>query len=104
MKHWFQKIRDNIGVNLSRTTDSPQTRFSIVTKGKLLLLAIAMAGLWYLAAPTVLTTEERVLWKKVHAAQQHLSQWREHNGTAASAESDPWNCGLIGVEWGRMGQ
>ena len=99
MKHWFQKTTDNTAVNLSRTTDSPQKRFSIVTKGKLLLLAVVMAGLWYLAAPAVLTTEERVLWKKVHAAQQHLSQWREHNGSAASDESDPWNCGLIGVEW-----
>ncbi len=98
MKHWLQKIRDNTGVTI-RTTDSPQKRFSIVTKGKLLLLAVAMAGLWYLAAPAVLTSEERVLWRKVQAAQQHLSQWREHNGTAASDESDPWHCGLIGVEW-----
>jgi poly-gamma-glutamate system protein len=99
MKNWFQKARENTVVNLSRTTDSSQKRFPIVTKGKLLLLAVAMAGLWYLAAPAVLSTEERVLWKKVHAAQQHLSQWREHKGTAASDESDPWNCGLIGVEW-----
>ncbi len=99
MKHWFQNIRDITAVNFTRTTDFPQRRFSIVTKGKLLLLAVAMAGLWYLAAPAVLSTEERVLWEKVRAAQQHLSQWRENNGTAATHEDDPWNCGLIGVEW-----
>ena len=99
MRHWFQKIRDYTGVNLIRTTDTSQKHFSIVTKTRLLLLAIGMAGLWYLAAPAVLTTEERMLWEKVRAAQQHLSQWREHNGTATSRESDPFNCGLIGVEW-----
>jgi len=63
------------------------------------LLAAAMAGLWYLAAPGVLTPEERLLWEKIRAAQQHLSQWREHDGTSEPQESDPWNCGLIGLEW-----
>lgn len=99
MKHWFQKIRDITGADLNWTTDSPQIRFAIVTKGKLLLLAVGMAGLWYLAAPAVLSTKERVLWEKVQAAQQHLTRWRESNGTAASHEADPWHCGLIGVEW-----
>ena len=99
MKHWLQKTRDSTGANLTRFEDSSQKRFSIFTKGKLLLLAVAMAGLWYLAAPAVLSTEERMLWQKVRAAQLHLSLWREQNGTAASVESDPWKCGLIGVEW-----
>jgi len=62
-------------------------------------LATAMAGLWYLAAPGVLIPEERLLWERVRAAQQHLSQWREHDSAAESLESDPWNCGLIGLEW-----
>ena len=66
---------------------------------RLLLLAAGMAALWYLAAPAVLTSSERLLWEKVRSAQHHLSQWRDENGTAASAEDDPWNCGLIGVEW-----
>lgn len=99
MKHWLQKTRDSTGANLTRFADSSQVSFSNFTKGKLLLLAVAMAGLWYLAAPAVLSTEERMLWQKVRAAQLHLSQWREQNGTAASVESDPWKCGLIGVEW-----
>ena len=58
-----------------------------------------MAGLWYLAAPAVLSSEERLLWEKVRAAQLHLVQWRQQNGTGASAQSDPWDCGLIGLEW-----
>jgi len=70
-----------------------------MARGKLLLLALGMAGLWYLAAPGVLTTEERSLWEKVRAAQQHLAFWRQNNGTATPLQNDPWKCGLIGVEW-----
>jgi len=70
-----------------------------MARGKLLLLALGMAGLWYLATPGVLTTEEQSLWEKVHAAQQHLTLWRLNNGTATPLQNDPWKCGLIGVEW-----
>ena len=80
-------------------TDMTQQRFLRFARWKLFLLAIGMAGLWYVAAPTVLSSEERLLWEKVQAAQQHLSQWRLQNGTATPLESDPWNCGLIGLEW-----
>ena len=66
---------------------------------KLLLLAVAMAGLWYLAAPARLTGEENLLWEKVRAAQLHLAAWAEEKGLEAPAGSDPWACGLIGVEW-----
>jgi len=73
--------------------------FSVTAQVKLLGLAMAMAVLWYFAAASVLTAEERLLWEKVRSAQLHLSQWREHNGTATAIEDDPWNCGLIGLEW-----
>jgi poly-gamma-glutamate system protein len=73
--------------------------FSLTAQVKLLALALAMAVLWYFAAASVLTAEERLLWEKVRSAQLHLSQWREHNGTATAIEDDPWNCGLIGLEW-----
>ena len=73
--------------------------FSLTAQVKLLALALAMAVLWYFAAASVLTAEERLLWEKVRSAQLHLSQWREHNGTAAAIEDDPWNCGMIGLEW-----
>ena len=63
------------------------------------MLAVAMAGLWYLAAPAVLSSEERALWERVRAAQLHLVQWRQHNGTAVDVQMDPWGCGLIGPEW-----
>ena len=62
-------------------------------------MAVGMAGLWYLAAPSVLTSEERLLWERVRAAQLHLSQWREDSSTATPLKNDPWNCGLIGLEW-----
>jgi len=95
MKRLVQLIKDSLGVRLTPI----QKRFSFITSGRLLLLAVGMAGLWYLAAPSVLTSGERLLWEKVRAAQLHLSQWRELNGTAVPVESDPWNCGLIGIEW-----
>ena len=78
---------------------SVQERFSIINKVRLLALALGLAGLWYMAGPAVLSTEEEQLWERVQAAQTHLSQWRQFNGTATPIESDPWNCGLIGLEW-----
>ena len=66
---------------------------------KLVLLAVALAGLWYLASPASVTQEERLLWEQVRAAQLHLAEWRQDAGTASDAKNDPWDCGLIGVEW-----
>jgi len=74
-------------------------RFSFMNRGRLLLLAFVLAGLWYLAAPGLLTPSEQLLWQEVRAAQQHLSQFRQDNGNVSTQEVDPWNCGLIGVEW-----
>jgi poly-gamma-glutamate system protein len=89
-KAWFKSIL---------VSEYPQARFAQATKAKLLLLALVMAGLWYLAAPSQLTPEEQLLWEKVSAAQQHLWLWKQEQGIAASEESDPFNCGLIGIEW-----
>jgi poly-gamma-glutamate system protein len=76
-----------------------QKRFTFFNRLRLLLLAIGMAVLWYLSGPSVMTSEEDLLWEKVRSAQLHLSQWRQQNGTATPAENDPWKCGLIGLEW-----
>ena len=46
-----------------------------------------------------MTAQEQRLWEKVRSAQQHVSQWRNQNGSAATEDTDPWGCGLIGVEW-----
>lgn len=73
--------------------------FSLSVQFKLLLLAVVMAGLWYLAAPVRLTIEESLLWEKVRAAQLHMSNWGEQRGLVVPEGSDPWSCGLIGVEW-----
>ena len=87
------------GHNPGGQPGSAQERFSVINKIRLLLLALGLAGLWYLAGPAVLSTEEKQLWERVKSAQTHLSQWRQFNGTATPVESDPWNCGLIGLEW-----
>jgi poly-gamma-glutamate system protein len=84
---------------LHRTRGDGARRFQRGALGRLLLLAAALAGTWYLAAPAVLDSGERALWEKVRAAQLHLAQWRRRNGTAPAPGSDPWDCGLIGVEW-----
>lgn len=73
--------------------------FALSVRLKLLLLAVVMAGIWYLAAPASLTDEEDLLWEKVRAAQLHLGDWGEQRGLVVPAGSDPWSCGLIGVEW-----
>jgi len=73
--------------------------FEVVTRWKLILLALALAVLWVLAAPAALDPQERNLWEKVRAAQLHMAQWRRDNGTASPPGADPWGCGLVGVEW-----
>jgi poly-gamma-glutamate system protein len=78
---------------------SPQARFVSTAKWKLVLLAVALAGTWYLATQNTLTPGERALWQKVRSAQLYMTRWRAEQGTAAGSESDPWDCGLIGVEW-----
>lgn len=80
-------------------TTGGQTRFSRDSAGKLLLLAVILSGLWLSSGPGVPDADERALWNRVRSAQLHLSQWRQQQGTATAAEHDPWNCGLIGVEW-----
>ena len=65
----------------------------------MLLLAIVLAGLWLLADPLAMSTEEQALWEKVRSAQLHLWDWRARQGSETPGEFDPWGCGLIGVEW-----
>ena len=76
-----------------------QTRFTRFNGLRLLLMAAGLAMLWFLAGDPGLSPDEDQLWDRVRAAQIHMSQWRRDNGTAATSESDPWNCGLIGIEW-----
>jgi len=99
LKRPVDKIRDYLGVNPGTDAETAQRRFSLAVMLRLLLLAVGMAGLWYLAAPAVLSSEERALWERVRAAQLHMAQWRELTGTAVPMQSDPWDCGLIGPEW-----
>lgn len=77
----------------------PQALFALAVKGKLVLLAAALAAIWYLATPATLTAEERTLWQKVRSAQLQMTKWRAQEGTATGSEHDPWDCGLIGLEW-----
>lgn len=99
LKRLLHMIRTYAGESPEGQSSSVQIRFSFANKIRLLLLAVGMLGLWYLATPSVLSEEEGRLWERVHAAQLHLSQWRQANGTATSSENDPFNCGLIGLEW-----
>jgi poly-gamma-glutamate system protein len=76
-----------------------QTRFARTARGRLLLLAIVLAGLWLLANPLAMSEDEQALWEKVRSAQLHLWDWRARQGIETPAEFDPWGCGLVGVEW-----
>ena len=66
---------------------------------KLALLAVGMVVIAVLASPVVPRGGERQAWETVRAAQEHVADWRREQGTAASREDDPFDCGLIGVEW-----
>jgi poly-gamma-glutamate system protein len=89
----------NIGHAGTAAAVSAQTRFTRLNSARLLLMAAVLAALWRLGGDAGLSPDENRLWERVRAAQIHMSQWRQDNGTAAAPESDPWQCGLIGLEW-----
>jgi len=62
-------------------------------------MAAVLAALWRLGGDAGLNPEENRLWDRVRAAQLHMTQWRHDKGIAGTPESDPWQCGLIGLEW-----
>ena len=62
-------------------------------------MAAVLAGLWHLSGAAGLSPNENLLWERVRAAELHIAQWRQANGTASEPETDPWSCGLIGPEW-----
>jgi len=99
LKRLLQMIRGYPDEGAGGQPALAQKRFSLFNNLRLLILAIGMAVLWYLSAPSVLSSEEGLLWERVRSAQLHLSQWRQQNGTATPVEEDPWQCGMIGLEW-----
>jgi len=78
---------------------SAQTRLARFNSARLLLLAAVLAALWHFAGAAGLNPDEDRLWDRVRAAQLHMTQWRQDRGAVTAPESDPWQCGLIGVEW-----
>jgi len=78
---------------------SDQARFMRFNSARLLLLAVALAALWYFGGDAAMNADESRLWDRVRAAQLHMTQWRQANGIESAPASDPWQCGLIGVEW-----
>ncbi len=99
MKRWWQKPGPGPDANEDHQPASAQTRFIRFNTIRLLLLAAGLALTWYLGGDAGLSPDENQLWDRLRAAQTHMAQWRQSNGTAATSESDPWNCGLIGIEW-----
>jgi len=80
-------------------TQHNHARFSRYTRAKLLILALVLGGIWALGDPHTTSPAEQALWDRVRAAQLHLSHWRREQGTATTEQHDPWNCGLVGLEW-----
>ena len=85
-------------------TQFPQSPLSFIrlALGRLVALALALCLLWWLATPAGLSPEEKQLWEKVSAAQQHIQQWRIEQGGTVKQTEDPWGCGLIGLEWSEI--
>lgn len=99
MKRWWPKFGPGAATGEDVQAGSAQTRFTRFNSTRLLLLAAGLALLWFLGGSAGLSPDENRLWDRVRAAQIHLAQWRRDNGTGATSESDPWDCGLIGIEW-----
>ena len=99
LKRLVELISGLTGFKRSDRQDSSEKQFLLLNKVRLLLLAFVLFGLWYLAAPAVLSVQEDLMWERVRSAQLHISQFRQSNDTGSAVESDPWNCGLIGIEW-----
>lgn len=84
---------------LNQKSASKPSSFARSAKGKLLFLAAIMLMLWYGGSSSTMTADEQLLWQKVRSAQQHLYFWKQGFGDQADRQADPWECGLIGVEW-----
>ncbi|MBU2511323.1 poly-gamma-glutamate system protein [bacterium] len=78
---------------------SDHNRLVFFNKLKLALLALGLVAIWFFAAGSELTDKEKMLWDKVRAAQLHISQFRQRSGVMSEASVDPWQTGMIGLEW-----
>ncbi len=58
-----------------------------------------MVLFWSMATHSSMNPDELKLWESVRDAQQHMADWRLKTGTNSPPDEDPWNTGLIGVEW-----
>jgi poly-gamma-glutamate system protein len=94
-----KRLFRNVGHAGVTAAVSAQTRFTRLNSARLLSMAAVLGALWYLGGGAGLSPDENRLWERVRAAQIHMSQWRQDNGAAGAPESDPWQCGLIGLEW-----
>lgn len=74
-------------------------RFSRANSRLLYLLTVALAVLWFLPLRAVLDQGEERSWERVRSAQDYLYEWRLSRGLESNTEDDPWNTGLIGIEW-----
>ncbi len=84
---------------LLRKFNSSPDRFAFHNQLKLALLALFLVMIWFFAGNTELSQEEKKLWDKVRHAQLHISQFRQQSGIMSDTSVDPWQTGMIGVEW-----
>ncbi|PIE55034.1 MAG: hypothetical protein CSA35_02805 [Dethiosulfovibrio peptidovorans] len=73
-------------------------RIRLLRSACLLCLASTLWGLWIWSGSN-LSLEEARLWTTVRDAERAVGEWRLRRGSQASHESDPWDLGLIGLEW-----
>ncbi len=67
--------------------------------GLILLLALGLGLIWHLTGYSPLSRDEERLWLRVREAQRHVLAWRMERGSALSPVDDPWESGLVGLEW-----
>ncbi|MGA9573215.1 MAG: poly-gamma-glutamate system protein [Lysobacterales bacterium] len=102
MKRLLQLFRQEPDTGTDGQPAPDHARFARFNQLRLLLMAAILAGLWHLGGNAGLNPDENRLWDRVRAAQLHMSQWRQANGTFSTPRSDPWQCGLIGIEWSEI--
>lgn len=64
-----------------------------------LLMLTGVMALIYLVGGDGLSMGEERLWSGVREAETAVADWRRSIGSFPSITDDPWNLGLIGLEW-----
>lgn len=77
----------------------PRAPLALPNLARLMSLALVLVLLAWAFPPSRLSEEEGRVWDRVRSAQDALQRYRRELSIVSTAEEDPHQTGLIGVEW-----